>query len=279
MKAALQAVQAVHEVGSARGARGFDTAKKFLPDGLTLIECFRFLGRGDRCFVSQVQARTYANMFGLLRLAGAAPERQALFRRLDTMLAVCMPAGYRFVPDPEVVAGVLHRRSAWSVHALTCLVDLFAQAHYRHSLQPDAALDPLWQEVFLLHLKEESRYAASDEIEWRREDAKLDGEARDRAVGDLITQIGMLDGILHAQADMDAGYISRSCNPPLNAGELARTGAGLLNAYRWQYILSGVQVPHFSALLGGMLNTEQYGRVAAALMPLFDAAASPKLRA
>jgi hypothetical protein len=276
VKAALQAVQALE---STRCARGFDTAKKFLPDGLTLIANFRFLGRGDQCFVSQVQARTYANMFGLLRLTGAAPERQALFLRLDTMMAVCMPAGYRFVPDPEVVAGVLHRRSAWSVHALTCLVDLFAQAHYRQSLQPDAALDPLWQEVFQFHLKEESRYVAADELEWRGEDAKLDGEARDRAVGDLITLIGMLDGILQAQAGADAGYISRAGYRLLNAGEAARVSAGLLHAYRWQYILSGVQVPHFSALLGGMLNPEQYGRVAAALVPLFDAAAIPQLRA
>jgi len=275
VRAALQAVQAID---SARCARGFDTAKKFLPDGLTQIGGFAFLGRADQCFVSQVQARTYANMFGLLRLTGAAPERQALFLRLDTMMAVCMPAGYRFVPDPEVVAGVLHRRSAWSVHALTCLVDLFAQAHYRQSLQPDASLDPLWQEVFQFHLKEESRYAASDELEWRRENAKLDGEARDRAVGDLITLIGMLDGILQAQASADAGYISRSGNRPLNADALARAGAGLLEAYRWQYLLCGLQVPHFSAILGSLLNPDQHGRIAAALAPLFDASSVPQVR-
>src|SRR6185369_6076893 len=177
VRAALQALQAIDSV---RCARGFDTAKKFLPDGLTQIGGFAFLGRADQCFVSQVQARTYAHMFGLLRLTGAAPERQALFLRLDTMMAVCMPGGYRFVPDPEVVAGVLHRRSAWSVLALTCLVDLFAQAHYRQSTVPDATLDPLWTEIFQFHLKEESRYAKPDELEWRREDAALSVGERDR---------------------------------------------------------------------------------------------------
>jgi len=271
MRAALQAVEA-------RGARGFDTAKKFLPDGLALTSGFRFLGRGDQCFVSQVQARTYANMFGLLRLTGAAPERQAQFARLDAMMAVCMPGGYRFVPDPEVVAGVLHRRSAWSVLALTCLVDLFSQAHYRQCLAHDAGVDPLWQEVFLFHLREESRHAAADELEWRREDAGLDAAGRDRAVGDLITLIGAVDGILQAQARADAGYVARSCNRTLTGVDLARLEAGLLHAYRWQYILSGVQVPHFSALLGGMLDAAQYGRVASALSPLFDAAAVPAVQ-
>ena len=72
---------------------------------------------------------------------------------------------------------------------------------------------------------------------------------------------------------------SRSRNRALSRGDLERVGAGLLHAYRWQYLLSGVQVPHFSAILGSLLNPEQHGRIAAALAPLFDASALPAVRA
>src|SRR5215475_9309099 len=48
-----------------RGRR-FDLAKKFLPDGLTLANQLNFLSPLQRKYLSQVQGRTYANMFGLV---------------------------------------------------------------------------------------------------------------------------------------------------------------------------------------------------------------------
>ena|SRR5688572_29984848 len=52
--------------------RKFDFSKKFLPDGLTLAGTLDFLDEAERRFLSQVQGRTYANMFGLVeRFIGA----------------------------------------------------------------------------------------------------------------------------------------------------------------------------------------------------------------
>ena len=54
-----------------RGRR-FDLARKFLPDGLTRAHRIDFLGAPERRFLSQVQGRTYANMFRLVeRFIGA----------------------------------------------------------------------------------------------------------------------------------------------------------------------------------------------------------------
>jgi len=256
---------------------GFDVAGKFMPDDLALIAGFDFLAEGERRFISQVQGRSYVNMLGLLRFTGADQERRALLQRMDAMMADCMPAGYGFVPDPAVVAGMIQRRSAWAVLALNYLVDLLVKVHHRQSIDPDPALDSRWQDVFLFRWKEESPRIALDELQWRGANTQLDAEGRDSAVGDLISLIGMLDSILQAQARADAGYFSRGCGRALEDGELARVGAALLHAYRWQYILCGVQVPHFSALLGGMLNRVQYGRVAAALAPLFDSGSIPRI--
>ena len=48
-----------------RGRR-FDTGHKFLPDGLSLTDGFTTLSSGEKRFVSQIQGRTYANIFGLV---------------------------------------------------------------------------------------------------------------------------------------------------------------------------------------------------------------------
>jgi hypothetical protein len=47
-----------------RGRR-FDTEDKFLPDGLSQVDRLDFMKEDDRRFLSQIQGRTYANIFGL----------------------------------------------------------------------------------------------------------------------------------------------------------------------------------------------------------------------
>ena len=46
--------------------RKFDHAKKFLPDGLSKIGQLDFLGTDEKRLVSQIQGRSYANIFGLV---------------------------------------------------------------------------------------------------------------------------------------------------------------------------------------------------------------------
>src|ERR1700693_2131638 len=95
-----------------RGRR-FDTAHKFLPDGLSLADAFTTLSADERRFVSQIQGRTYANIFGLVerfinakvlelsrdhwlgdqvalealvRFSDEELKHQALFCRIDAMI-------------------------------------------------------------------------------------------------------------------------------------------------------------------------------------------------
>src|SRR4051812_22567556 len=52
--------------------RKFDVSKKFLPDGLSKADSLEFLSGDERRLVSQIQGRTYANIFGLVeRYIGA----------------------------------------------------------------------------------------------------------------------------------------------------------------------------------------------------------------
>jgi hypothetical protein len=179
-----------------------------------------------------------------------------------------MPAGYRFVPHPNEVARAVLGKSTWSVLALTTMIELFTQAHYRSSIDPDADLSPLWKDVFLFHWKEESQHAIVDELEWKREDSKLTAEARDAAVSDLIALAGAIDAMLQAQAGEDARYFGEVCGRALEPAERARVDSTILSAYRWQYIFSGVQEPRFRDLLVSLITQAQHERIGAALAPI-----------
>lgn len=111
--------------------RTFDFGKKFLPDGLSKVAGLPFLSPDEQRLFSQVQGRTYANMFALVerfigakaleisrghwlgdqvalealvRLTDEELKHQELFRRLEAAMAPAMPPGYRFLPQPNDVA-------------------------------------------------------------------------------------------------------------------------------------------------------------------------------
>jgi len=275
--------------------RSFDIAHKFLPDGLSLAHVFTTLSTDEKRFVSQIQGRTYANVFGLVerfinakvlelssdhwfgsqvalealvRFSDEELKHQALFRRIDTMIGQILPDGYRFDVDPDAVAHVVLGKSTWAVLALTLDIELFTQLHYRQSIELDTELSELFKNVFLFHWKEESQHAILDELEWVRHDATLTIEQRDRAIDDFITLVAAVDSILQAQAKADTGYFAATCGRAVDAAEEQSIEAAFLMAYRWQYIHSGAQHPHFGKVLSGLISADQGQRIQAALAAL-----------
>ena len=98
--------------------RRFGAAHKFLLDGFSLADAFTTLSADEKRFVSQIQGRTYANVFGLVerfinakilelthdhwfgdqvalealvRFSDEELKHQALFRRIDTMVGDVLP--------------------------------------------------------------------------------------------------------------------------------------------------------------------------------------------
>jgi hypothetical protein len=276
--------------------RKFDFSQKFLPDGLSKVDGLGFLSAAEQRLLSQIQGRSYANIFGLVerfiaakvlevsreywlgdqtalealvRFADEEIKHQEMFRRIERMAAEEMPEGYTFLPDPNAVAAVVLGKSTWAVLALTCHIELFVLAHYRESIDPDPNLSELWKDVFLYHWREESQHAILDELEWRREDAKLTPAERDRAVDELIELVGAVDGILQLQAGADADYFLKACGRSVSPEQTEMVRAGVLGAYRWQYIISGVQ-GRFSEVLGRMIDEGQGKRIGAALAPIMQ---------
>jgi hypothetical protein len=277
-----------------RGRR-FDTAHKFLPDGLVLTREFTTLSLLEKRFVSQIQGRTYANVFGLVerfinakvlelshehwfgdqnalealvRFSDEELKHQALFRRIDGMIGEVLPDGYRFDVDANAVAHAVLGKSTWAVLALTLDIELFTQTHYLESIHHDSNLSELFKDVFLFHWKEESQHAILDELELVRHDGEVTDAQRDRAVNEFIELVGAVDGILQSQATSDAGYFAKTCGRVVGDAELRDVEAAFLKSYRWQYIHSGAQQPHFAKVLSGLITHAQGQRIKAALATL-----------
>jgi hypothetical protein len=277
-----------------RGRR-FDAAHKFLPDGLSLADEFTTLSSDEKRFVSQIQGRTYANIFGLVerfinakvlelshdhwfgdqvalealvRFSDEELKHQELFRLIDAMVGEVLPDGYRFDVDPNNVAHTVLGKSTWAVLALTLDIELFTQLHYRQSIEPDTGLSELFKDVFLYHWREESQHAILDELEWVRHDAGVTLEQRERAVDEFIELVAAIDAILQGQARADAGYFAAKCGRVVDEVEARAIEAAFLKAYRWQYIHSGAQHPHFGKVLSGLITEKQGQRIQAALATL-----------
>jgi len=276
-----------------RGRR-FDLRAKYLPDGLSLVGEVA-LGDADKRLLSQIQGRTYANVFGLVerfitskllevssehalgdqtaleamvRFSDEEIKHQALFRRIEAMMAAAMPAGYRFDVDPDAVARAVLARRTWAVLVLTLHIELFVQLHYKSSIEPDGELSELFRDVFLFHWKDECQHAMLDELELKRHDATLSADQRDKAVGDFIDLVVAVDGILQQQATADAAYFAGACGRALPDDEAQAIERHFLKAYRWQYIFSGAGHPRFQRTLKSMITDGQMQRIEAALATL-----------
>jgi len=209
--------------------------------------------------LSQIQGRTYANMFGFVerfiiakileisrnhwlgvqialealnRFCDDELKHQELFRRIEKMMAEGMPAGYNFPWDFNQVAAAVLEKSTWTVMALILEIEPFTQEHYKQSIEPEEKLSDLYRDIFLFHWKEEAHHAYLDELEWPLEDRKLTPLERERAINEVIELVGAVDGILQAQSQNAVEYFLRVSNRSFGSQEIDRLKAGLLQAYR-----------------------------------------------
>jgi hypothetical protein len=278
--------------------RALNFSRKFLPDGLTLLDRLDFLEPQEARLLSQLQGRTYAATFGLVeRVIGATAllqaqghvhgdqcavetlvrfandelKHQELFRRLERMMHAGMPAGYAVVAAPDEFARAVLGRSAWSLLALACHIELLAQAHYEQAFAPRYDLCPLYQDVFKFHSRDERQHVLLDELEWAAEHTHLSADERDEAVVDFIALLTTFSNMLLAQSQADTRWFLQAVDRRFTPLESRQVASTMLAACRWQFIVSGMQHVHFRRLLSSMTTAEQCARIMTALQPVMQA--------
>ena len=241
--------------------REFDFSKKFLPDGISKIDKLDFLNKDEQRFLSQVQGRTYANMFGfverfivgqisgrfsrnhwlgdqvaleaLVRFCDEELKHEELFRRIEKMIDPGMPPGYIFRWNPNEVAAAVLSKSTWAVLGLIYEIELFTQTHYKESIEPDEICPNCIRICFSFTGKRKSPtplWTNENPIE----DQKLTPAEREHAVTELIELVSDVDGILQSQTAADVEYFSRNCRRSFREEEITKILTEVLAAYRWQ---------------------------------------------
>jgi len=103
--------------------RQFYFSRKFLPDGLSKIDQLPFLTESEGRLVSQIQGRTYANMFGLVeRFIGAKILEVSRDHWLGNQVA--LEALVRFADEELKHQALFRRLEVWppkACPAATCL--------------------------------------------------------------------------------------------------------------------------------------------------------------
>jgi hypothetical protein len=87
-------------------------------------------------------------------------------------------------------------------------------------------------------------------------------------VNDLIELVGTIDQILQAQAEADLQYFLIICGRSFSLEVIDKIKTVVLDAYRGQYIISGLEHPRFVKLLRGMTSEAQGQRIHEALAPI-----------
>lgn len=253
-------------------ARRPDATRHFVPEALSRVNELAFLDRAQARAVSQLQACTYAHsalrvercvaavmlraselhwcgdtvvLQAHLRVADDALKHQGLFRSLAAMTELGLRSSHAFTSPEDGLSRTVLRRGRWASLALALALVLAAQAHYRHSLEAADALCPLWQDVFLFHWKEASQHAVLIELAWREAHARADAAERGCGIAELAAIIDELAGGVQRQAEADADHVMRCIAPDLDARDAGALRCVLLQAYRHQFIGSGLAEPRF----------------------------------
>ena len=83
----------------------------------------------------------------------------------------------------------------------------------------------------------------------------------------MIELVTAVDGILRVQAAADVDYFLTVSGTAFFEENVARLRAGVLAAYRWQYIFSGAGERRFQRVLRSMITDDQFRRIEEALAP------------
>ncbi|HUP37214.1 MAG TPA: diiron oxygenase [Candidatus Limnocylindria bacterium] len=282
------------------GGRHFDTGRRWLPGRLSGAARIACLTPDEKMALNHVEMGAYAHLFGyveefiaprmvalardfelddreafdaLTNFAAEEVKHMTLFREVRAAVddAVGVPVG--LLSGAQDVARVVLSKNTGAMLLLTAAIEWFTQLHYLTCFKDDESLDPFTKHIFKSHWLEESQHARMDHLETLRAFRGMPEAEKDRAIDDLITLVGAVDGLLETQARLDVETLQRVLGRVLDRSEQQEVLAGVLAAKRYTFIESGVTHPNFQELFGLVATPAQHRKVQEALGGLLIGAA------
>src|SRR5215470_16756433 len=252
--------------------RNFDFSKRFLPNRLSGTDDIRCLGDGEKLKLNQIMGNAYCHIFAyveeyiipqaleaaqrdifgeetrlrtLIRFAEDESKHQALFRRSMALFEAGFGSRCDLIPGREEVAKVVLSKSRLCSYLLTSMIEWFTQLHYAEHVRDRGELDGLFRDLVRYHWMDEAQHAKIDTLlidEIIREIGEGDREA---AVDELLELGGAVDGLLSQQADLDLASLEKAIGRTLSEKDKAKIKRNAHRAYRWTFLVSGLEHPKF----------------------------------
>ena len=148
-----------------------------------------------------------------------------------------------------------------AVMLVTLHLEIMTQAHYTECFRSDAALDPLFVRMLKHHWMEEAQHARIDVLELDKLASDAAPGQIEQAFSDYLELIDAFDDLLAQQAGMDRDSLAHALSRSFGEEESAAIVRAQHQAYRWTFLVSGMQNPTFTTVLR-RFGTELAARVA-----------------
>ncbi len=274
--------------------RDFDFSKRFLPDRIAGVEDISCLNAAEKHKLNQIRGNSYCHIFAfveeciipmvldharadiygdetrlrfLLRFAEDETKHQAMLARASKQFEAGFGVTCEGISGREDVAEVVLGKSPLAALLLTSMIEWFTQQHYVEHVQDAGDLDPLFRDILKFHWIDEAQHAKADSLLIKEVAGSFSAAERESAVDELLELGGAIDGLLAQQVDMDITALQNVTGRHFSAVEREDISSHQRRAYRWTFIVSGLEHPKFIEVVGQLTDTGK-GKIAGAARAL-----------
>jgi hypothetical protein len=276
------------------GGRDFDFGKSFLPERMAGVRKITCLSDDEQRMLNQIRGNSYCHIFAfveeyivpmvldrarcdvygdetrlrsLLRFAEEETKHQELMDRACRQFAEGFGVDCGLVPGREAVAEAVLATSPLTALLLTSMIEWFTQLHYTEHVRDRAELDGLFRDLLRFHWIDESRHARLDSLLIDEVAETLTPDQRVRAIDELLELGAAVDGLLAQQLELDIDSLAKRSGRSFTDAERQEIRAHQQRAYRWTFLVSGLQHPNFVQIVE-QLTSDGSNKIAAAAQAL-----------
>jgi hypothetical protein len=194
-------------------------------------------------------------LWSLLRFAEEEVKHQEMLRRAVAQFEAGFGVVCGLVPGREQVARVVLDTSPLTALLLTSMIEWFTQLHYVEHVRDHAELDELFRDILRFHWIDESRHARMDSLLIDEVAAGLTPDQREGAIDQLLELGGAVDGLLGQQIELDIDALQQATGRAFTEVEREEIRTHQRHAYRWTFLVSGLQHPNFVRIVEQVTDT------------------------
>jgi hypothetical protein len=262
--------------------KNFDFSKRFLPNRLCAVDDITCLNDKEKRQLNQIMGNAYCHIFAfveefiipmitqealkdtygdevrlrsLLRFAEEELKHQELFRRSMALFEQGFGTQCGLISGREDVAKIVLSKSPLAVLYLTTVIEWFTQLHYLEHVRDHSGLDELFRDLLKFHWLEEAQHAKLDTLLIDEISEKVTLKEREAAIDELLELGGAIDGLLLQQIGLNIDALEKATGRMFTGGEKEEITTKTQHAWRWTFLVSGLEHPNFVKLVNG-LTTE-----------------------